>query len=133
MPTAPRPSKLYLALYANAALLGLILLTLWSRGGVPAPAYGQMVPQAATSANGVTIMPGQLSPQTYGCYLLDADKQTLCVYQFSPGEHDLRLAAARDVQYDRQLRNFNTTPPPTDVLRLSQRAAQTPAAVPPAP
>ena len=120
MPLELRSRKLYLALCGNAALLGLILASMWARR--PAAAVAQAAPPAVATA-GMSIMPGQLSPQTWGCYLLDADRQTLCVYSYRPGEHELRLDAARDVQYDRSLKQFNTTPPPTEVGRLADRAA----------
>ncbi len=66
------------------------------------------------------VMPGQIYPNSWGCYLLDMDHQTLCVYQYLPSE-GLKLAAARDIQYDRMLENFNTTPSPADIRQLLQQ------------
>ena len=130
--TTPTARKLYLALCGNAVLLGLILISTWTRR--PA-ASAQQVPPTATATAGVgtgmTIMPAQLSPQTWGCYLLDADRQTLCVYQYRPGEHELRLDAARDVSFDRNLKQFNTSPPPAEVQHLADRAAAVQHAAPP--
>ena len=126
--TPPAARKLFLALCGNAVLLGLILLTMWTRGPAT-PAFAEAAPPSA-SANGITVVPAQFSQQTFGCYLLDADRQTLCVYTFHPGEHDLHLEAARDVQYDRLLKLYNTTPPPTQVQQLADRAAQPPRVVP---
>ena len=85
----------------------------------------------AGAPGGVTLMPAQLAPQVYGCYLMDADRQTLCVYSYKPGEHDLHLEAARDVEYDRLLKLYNTSPPPTQVQRLADRAAEPARALPP--
>jgi hypothetical protein len=69
-------------------------------------------------------MPGQLSNNTWGCYLLDVDTQTLVAYQFYPGEKQLRLVAARNFKYDRKLSNFNTTPVPQEVADLVKKEQQ---------
>jgi hypothetical protein len=127
-PTAHR--KLFLALCGNAVLLGLILLSMWTRGAAT-PALAQGLPSA--SAGGITVVPAQFSQQTFGCYLLDADRQTLCVYTFHPLEHDLHMEAARDVQYDRLMKFYNTSPPPTEMQRLAERAAEPPRTVTPPP
>jgi hypothetical protein len=93
-----------------------------------------MPPQAPIAGgNGLFIMPAQLSPNTWGCYLLDSQKQTLCVYQFLPGEKLLRFMAARDIDRDRQLKDFNTLPPPTDIKDLVERESEGQRATPVAP
>jgi hypothetical protein len=113
------------ALSANAVLLLLILLALTSRDGRLLPgslAMGQYQPPAPIPASSsLTVMPGQLSPNTWGCYVIDPQNQTLGVYQFSPGEHLLRLAASRDIQYDRRLSNFNTIPAPAEIKQMLDR------------
>ncbi len=129
--TSPRQNKLFLALCGNAVLLGLVLLTMWSRGPVLPAAYGQTMPTPAPVTPGaLTVVPAQFSSSTFGCYLLDTDRQTLCVYTFSPGTHDLHMEAARDLQFDRQLKLYNTSPPPSQMQRLADRAAQPPRAFP---
>jgi hypothetical protein len=130
MPTPPASRKLYLALCVNAALMGLVAVGLWTRG-LAAPAMAQVVPAAPATANGLTIMPAQLAPQVFGCYLLDADRQTLGVYLYRPGDHELQLEASRDVQYDRQLRDYNTDPSPAATRQMAERAALPNRAVPP--
>ena len=60
----------------------------------------------------------QFSINTWGCYLLDVDRDTLCAYEFFPGDKELRLIAARNYMYDRQLQDFNTVPSPLEVQRL---------------
>jgi hypothetical protein len=70
-------------------------------------------------------MPAQFSPNTWGCYVMDVDTQTLVAYQFLPGEKQLRLIAARNFRFDRRLGNFNTTPPPLEVKELVDREEQT--------
>ena len=123
----PRQNKIFLALCANVVLLGLILLAVWSRGNsslIVSPAFGQMPPpqqQPIAGGGGLFVMPAQLSPNTWGCYLLDVGGPTLCVYQYSSGEKMLRLTAARNIEYDRFLGNFNTAPPPSEIKDLAHR------------
>lgn len=120
--------KIFLALCANAVLLFLILMALMSRDGrlgITSAAFAQMQGQPVIAgANGLYVVPGQLSPNTWGCYLLDNENHTLCVYQYSPGERMLRFAAARDFEYDRRLANFNTNPSPSEVKDLVDRERQ---------
>jgi hypothetical protein len=70
------------------------------------------------------VTAGQLSPNTWGCYLMDTDHQTMCVYQYAPSETTLRLVAARSFRYDRMIGNFNTAPPPSEIRDLSERQEQ---------
>jgi hypothetical protein len=123
-----------LALCINAFILVLILLAIISKDGRLLPgssAFGQyqIVPPSSPKG-GLTVMPGQLSPNTWGCYVIDPMNQTLSVYQFSPGEHNLRLAAARDIQYDRRLGSFNTTPAPSEIKQMLDRVDEPPRAAP---
>jgi len=69
-------------------------------------------------------MPAQFSSNTWGCYVMDVDSQTLCAYQFLPGEKQLRLIAARNFRFDRRLGNFNTVPAPLDVKDLVDKEQQ---------
>ena len=131
-PSRPRGRNRLLvgALYANAAGLLLIALGLFARGGsgdwMPA-AFAQNQPPIAGGA-GVFVMPAQFHTNTFGCYLLDVDSQTLCVYQWFPGEKNLRLMASRHFRHDRRLHNFNTTPSPREVEELVNKERE---AVPP--
>jgi hypothetical protein len=109
-----------LALWANAALLVVVILVLLSRSSLPSvlpAAYAQAQGPIAGGA-GVFVVPGQFSVNTWGIYLLDIDAQTLAAYQFQPGEKQLKLIAARNYRYDRRLGHFNTTPDPDDVKAL---------------
>lgn len=120
-----RDRKIFLVLSANAIVLVAILMVLVSRDNrlsLAAPAFGQaQQQQPIAGGSGLFVMPAQLAPNTWGCYLLDTENKTLCVYQYSPGEKLLRFAAARDVQHDRLLGDFNTLPPPTEVKDLVKR------------
>jgi hypothetical protein len=122
----PRPNRaLVLALWANAAFLALIAVCLFSRPNVPSllpAAYAQNQPPIAGGA-GMFVMPAQLSPNTWGCYLLDVDNQTLTCYQYWPGDKNLRLHASRSIKWDRKLENFNTeNPSPRQVKNLIDKA-----------
>ena len=46
---------------------------------------------------------------------MDIDAQTLCAYEYIPGEKSLRFVAARNFRYDRQLKRYNTTPNPEEI------------------
>src|SRR5918999_6608050 len=63
-------------------------------------------------------MPAQFSSNTWGCYVLDADKRTLCAYQYLPGYNQLRMVAARQFGQDLELKNWNTGPDIREVQRL---------------
>ena len=116
-----RHNALPVALYVNAALLLAVLVALVSRGGSPISvlprAFGAEPGQAIAGGGNLYLMPGQMSLNTFGCYVMDTDAQTLCVYQYYPGEKNtaLRLVAARNFRHDRRLGNFNTLPDPRDV------------------
>lgn len=127
--------SLTLVLWINAALLLGVIVALFGRGEgevrfpefLPA-AYAQpgglSQPPIAGGA-GLFLMPAQFSPNTWGCYLMDVDTQTLVAYQFLPGEKQLRLIAARNFRFDRRLSNFNTTPPPNEIRDLLEKEQQT--------
>src|SRR4051812_13288699 len=93
--TQPRPQKsLVYALTLNAVLLGAILVVLLARGernpfatialaqdrggGMPA------APAPIAGGAGLFLMPAQLAPNQWGCYVMDVDRQTLCAYQYVP-------------------------------------------------
>jgi hypothetical protein len=106
------------ALYLNAALLGGILLTMLARDGRQV----SLLP-AAHAADGPTmggggnlyVIPGQFAERKFGCYLMDTDAQTLCVYQFEGSASKLKLIAARNFRHDRRLGHLNTEPDPKEI------------------
>jgi hypothetical protein len=117
-----------LALSFNGIVLLLILLAVSSR---EKNSFGQLQPVAVTSPTaGLTVMPAQLSATHWGCYVLDSQNQTLSVYEYSPGETMLKFSAARDIEYDRKLGFFNTTPSPSDIRKMIERAEEPPRAAP---
>ena len=125
-----RPRRTNLTLYAlaaNAVLLLCILIALLSGGSsssmLPA-AFGQVQGPIAGGA-GIFVVPAQFSSNTWGCYVMDVDAQTLCAYQYYPGEKMLKLLAARNFKFDRRLNNFNTMPSPAEVADLVDKQNQT--------
>ena len=60
-------------------------------------------------------MPGQMSLNKFGCYVMDTDAQTLCVYRFDGAASTLKLIAARNFRHDRRLGHLNTVPDPKEV------------------
>jgi hypothetical protein len=105
------------ALYANAGLLLVVVMILLKGSGSSAllpAAYGApLSPQPIAGGANLYIMPAQFSPQTWGCYIMDIDAQTLCAYRYFPSATGdaLRLVAARKIAYDRKLANFNSDKP----------------------
>ncbi len=131
-----RDNRIFVALCINAAVLVLILFVVSSREGrvsFESAAFGQQQPPIA-GGNQIYVMPAQLSPNTWGCYLMDVANQTLCVYQYSAGEKLLRLSAARTFKNDHQLGDFNTLPHPAEIKELVDREQEAqPAANPATP
>jgi hypothetical protein len=113
------------ALWANAALLALIVIFLFNRNGAPSilpAAYGQNQPAIGGGA-GVFIVPAQMQTNVFGCYLLDVDAKTISAYEFFPGEHMLRWAASRSYRYDTKIDNYNTAIPPNEVKSMLDKQA----------
>ncbi|HEY1628499.1 MAG TPA: hypothetical protein VGF52_01500 [Tepidisphaeraceae bacterium] len=108
----------------NAALLLAILVVLLGRDNMPRilpAAFGQNQLPIGGGA-GVFIVPAQFTVNTFGCYLMDIDSQTLAAYEFFPADKQLRLIAARNFRWDRRLGNFNTEKPtPAEVKELVQQ------------
>lgn len=129
-PRRRQQRRIAVALYVNAGLLAVIAMSLLSRSDtkvlpeLPA-AYAQNQPAFAGGA-GLFVVPGQFAPNVFGCYLMDVDAQTLCAYQWFPGEKKMRLVAARSFQHDRFLGEFNTdnpAPPEVKAMIDKQREA----------
>ena len=114
------------ALYANAALLLAILVVLAGRGRGSEAAIAQPVPEVPPVAggNGIFVMPCQLHPDVWGCYLVDTQRQTMSVYEYRAGERALVLSAARNFRFDLDLKNYNTIPAWFDIQKAVEEAAQ---------
>lgn len=120
-----RQKPLVVALYVNAALLAAIAVVLLTRGGSAgflnaAWAQNQL---PIGGGGGVFIVPAQFSTNSYGCYIMDIDSQTLCAYQYY--EKQLRLVAARNFRFDRRLNQFNSDrPTPEEVRQMVEQEMQ---------
>jgi hypothetical protein len=115
------------ALYLNAAILLAILLTMLGHGrpGVQTAAAQAMADQPPIAGgNGIFVMPCQLHPEVWGCYLLDTQRQTLAVYEYRAGQQALVLSAARDFRFDLDLKNYNTFPAWYDIQKAVEEAAK---------
>lgn len=77
-------------------------------------AFGQM--GGSAGARGVFAFSGQLSKNTYGVYMVDADTMTIWTYEYLPQKGCMRLAASRTWRYDRYLENHNICDLPPDVV-----------------
>ncbi len=107
----------------NLAMAALVLAMLMRPGAgdlMPA-AWAQLPPMQPPALRDVIVAPGQLAPNQWGCYVLDTRANTLCIYQYSPGERMLRLQASRAITQDLQLTSFNTMPPPSEVADLIEK------------
>jgi len=90
-----RNRSLVIALYLNGGLLACILVAMLSRSSAPSLIAPAMAEQGQIGGGGgLYLMPGQIAPNVFGVYLMDIDAQTLMVYQYAPGEHQLGLKAS---------------------------------------
>ncbi len=71
-------------------------------------------------------MSGQLSPGTFGLYLVDEQRGTMAVYEYLPAERKLTLRAARAFAYDLALEQYNTEPSPAEVAKMVNQARRIP-------
>jgi len=123
----PKFSSTAVALYVVAALLAANLIVTLARPDSPAilpAAFAQNRQGPIAGGGGLFVMPAQLSGNTWGAYLMDIDKGTLCVYQFFPGSRQLQFVASRKFTNDTKLENFNTTPTPNEVSDLVEKQAK---------
>lgn len=124
MESHARRNPLLVALWVNAALLLAIVLVLALRSGQPdflPAAFGQNQQPTIGGGGGVFVMPAQFTANQYGCYLLDVDQQSLCVYFYDPGPKQLRFIAARNYRWDRRLPDYNTLPAPREIQDLVEK------------
>ncbi len=123
-----------MGLYLNAALLLGVLVVMVGKSDVPliSAAQAQQVPQPIAGGGGLFLMPAQLGPSVWGCFVMDVDRQTLMVYHYSPGEKMLRFMAGREFANDRRMRRYNTEPSPDEIKNLADKEADAARFVPPA-
>lgn len=86
-------------------------------------AAGQGVGEPPRSGRGVVVVPTQLSRESYGVYLVDADRGKICLYEYQSATRILRLLAVRNFTYDLGLEEYNTQPVPHEMKELMQQVA----------
>jgi hypothetical protein len=70
---------------------------------------------------GLFAVAGQITRDTYGMYLVDAERGTICVYQYVPTTRKLHLRAARNITFDLLLDAYNTELPPQEIKKLVEQ------------
>ena len=103
-----------------AVIAGAVLCLIFMAGrfGPQAKAHAEL--QAATDS-GISVIPVQLTRDSYGLAMVDMAGQTLWLYEIdnrSPAHNRLRLLAARSWKYDRLLENYNTADPKPEQVKL---------------
>lgn len=119
----------WLVVVILAGVAGALLVEL----GRTASAIGQGVAEPSREGRGLLVVPGQITRDGYGLYLVDGEKGKMCVYQYQPTNGQLRLLASRNFTYDLSLDEYNTAPPPREIKDLveQQGRAVAPAALEP--
>ena len=123
-----------LLLTGNVALMLVVAILLVGRVMPAARAQTTMTAMPTTAPSldfqpaSLTMMPAQISANGFGCYLLDSTHQTISIYEYLPGDHDLKFLAARDISFDHRVKSFNTSPPPSDIKAIVEHAEAGPRA-----
>jgi len=101
-----------------ATVAGGLAVELWRS----TPAVAQV--RGAEGRGTLQAVPGQISRDTYGVFLVDAESGRMAVYELVSDRagKKLRLIAARYVAYDLRLDDYNNVEPlPRDVRTLVEQ------------
>lgn len=100
-------------------ILGVVCLFFMAgKFGPPTTAHAQ--PQTGTE-NNILLVPVQIGRDTYGLAMVDTIGQTVWIYQLNdrgPEHSRLKLFAARSWRYDRLLRQYNTSEPKPEQVKI---------------
>jgi hypothetical protein len=104
-----------------AVIAGAVLCLIFMAGrfGPPAKAHAEL--QAGATDSGISVIPVQLARDSYGLAMIDTIEQTIWLYEIDnrpPAHNRLRLLAARSWEYDRRLKNYNTSDPKPDQVKM---------------
>ncbi|MGA1979263.1 MAG: hypothetical protein ABSG99_01680 [Sedimentisphaerales bacterium] len=106
-------------LLSTFIILGVLaLFFIGSKLGSPASAQAEL---QANSNGEILVVPLQLERDKYGLAMVDMVNQTLWIYEINsmgPAHNRLRLLAARSWQYDRLLKQYNTSEPKPEQVRM---------------
>lgn len=103
-----------------AGLLGVIVVALLLELGIGASSVHAQV--GAGGRDSVFVVAGQVTPETYGLYLVDTTHKRICVYQWLQGTRKLRLMAVRNYTFDLRLDEYNTEKLPRDIKKLVEQS-----------
>ncbi|NQU76687.1 MAG: hypothetical protein HQ546_10280 [Planctomycetes bacterium] len=88
----------------------------------PLPAASAQPTQTSGQPTAMFAVAGQITPKTYGLYLVDLQREAIVVYEYVPSDRRLELRAARTAVYDLQLESYNTQPPPGEIAEIVRKA-----------
>jgi hypothetical protein len=106
------------ALMAFIALGVAALLFAGNKLSSPASAKAEL---QAVSKNNILVVPIQIERDKFGLAMVDMVNQTLWIYELNsmgPPHNRLRLLAARSWQYDRLLKQYNTSEPKPEQVKM---------------
>jgi len=109
---ADRPYAAHPVWWVIAISLTAIAINLTLRdGNGPGAALGQI--PGAVGVRGIYAFSGQITPATFGVYMVDVDAGTIWCYEYtgSGGAKRLRLVAGRSWIFDRYLEEFHNDGP----------------------
>ena len=115
----PRRRLTQLCVVAAVAMAAGMLL---AGAGEPLPTASAQPVSTGGRPMEIFAVAGQITPDTYGLYLVDAKRGSVVVYEYVPAERQLHLRAARSTVYDLQLEAYNTSPDPAEVADMVRRA-----------
>jgi hypothetical protein len=129
VPSKSRGGPLRAAKWLIVAALGGVAALLLTELALSASAV-EAQSESPLAGRNVIAVPGQITRDSYGVYLVDPEKGTICVYQYLVTAKSLRLLASRNYVFDVQLDDYNTQPPPRQIKELveQQRRLTSPAA-----
>ncbi len=117
-----RPSRQRAALWVLVVLLAVVAGALLVELGA-SPSQAQTALPAGGGSN-VLLVAGQIFADSYGCYILDTQKSTICVYQWVSAPKRmpiLKFVAARNYTFDLKLEDYNTELTPREVRKMVEQ------------
>ncbi len=100
----------FLALLISAVLLVCIEL----------PTQSACADEQNIAPSNLTVLPIQIGRDSYGIAMVDSTSEHMWVYEISKSGSNrrLRLIAARDWKFDKQLSQYNTSEPTPDQVKV---------------